>query len=88
MDLGAGRRSAQRTDPPIPKEVANMADKVKDPVCGMEIRPEDAAATEEHEGRTFYFCSKGCHDIFVNDPHRYGHPHDEHAGGHGGHAGH
>jgi YHS domain-containing protein len=47
-----------------------------------------AAATEEHEGRTFYFCSKGCHDTFVNDPHRYGHPHDEHAGGHGGHAGH
>jgi len=23
-----------------------MADKVKDPVCGMMIRPEDAAATE------------------------------------------
>lgn len=30
-----------------------MADTVKDPVCGMEIRPEDAAATETHEGRTF-----------------------------------
>lgn len=65
-----------------------MADKVKDPVCGMEIRPEEAAATEAHEGRTFYFCSTGCRDLFVNDPHRYGLSTDESAGGHGGHAGH
>lgn len=28
-----------------------MADKVKDPVCGMEIRPEDAVAQEDHDGR-------------------------------------
>ncbi len=48
---------------------------------------KDAAATEEHEGRTFYFCSQACHDTFVNDPHRYGHPKDEHSG-HAGHAGH
>lgn len=55
-----------------------MADKEKDPVCGMKIRPEDAVATEVHEGRTFYFCSKTCHDAFVNDPHRYGHPTGSH----------
>jgi YHS domain-containing protein len=61
-----------------------MADKVKDPVCGMEIRPEDAAATEDHEGRRFYFCSHACHQTFVKDPHRYGHPAVEH----GGHAHH
>lgn len=57
-----------------------MADLVKDPVCGMEIRPADAAATEVHEGRTFYFCSQLCHDRFVADPHRYGHPTEEHGG--------
>lgn len=57
-----------------------MTDMVKDPVCGMTIRPEDAAATEVHEGRPFYFCSKACHDKFVNDPHRYGHPAEEHGG--------
>ena len=51
-----------------------MSDTVKDPVCGMDIRPEDAAATEEHESRTFYFCSQQCHDRFVADPHRFGHP--------------
>ncbi len=58
-----------------------MADKVRDPVCGMEIRPEDAAAQEEHEGRTFYFCSQGCHAAFMKEPHRYGHPAEE-SGGH------
>ena len=51
-----------------------MANTVTDPVCGMEIRPEDAVASEEHEGRTFHFCSPGCHDTFRQDPHRYGHP--------------
>lgn len=57
-----------------------MSDMVKDPVCGMEIRTKDAAATEEHEGRTFYFCSGLCHDRFMGDPHRYGHSGEEHGG--------
>jgi len=43
----------------------------------MEIRPEDAVASEEHEGRTFCFCSQGCHDTFLKDPHRYGYPAQE-----------
>jgi Cu+-exporting ATPase len=62
-----------------------MADKVKDPVCGMDIDPA-AAAGEEHEGRTFYFCSEACHRTFLTDPHRYGHP-QEHGepGPHGHH---
>lgn len=51
-----------------------MADKVKDPVCGMELSPTDAVATEDHDGTTFYFCSTACHDSFLADPHRYGHP--------------
>ena len=52
-----------------------MAEMVKDPVCGMEISPEAAVAQEEHDGATFYFCSEGCHKAFLNDPHRFGHPH-------------
>ncbi|MBA2725647.1 MAG: YHS domain-containing protein [Actinobacteria bacterium] len=40
----------------------------KDPVCGMEISPEDAVATEDHDGQTFYFCSHACHEAFVKDP--------------------
>lgn len=46
---------------------------VTDPVCGMKIRIEDAAAQEEHDGRTFFFCSEHCHGTFLADPHRYDH---------------
>jgi Cu+-exporting ATPase len=59
-----------------PKEAPIMSDTVKDPVCGMEIDVENAAASEEHDGHTFYFCSEGCHRAFLADPHRYGHPAD------------
>ncbi|MGO1592097.1 heavy metal translocating P-type ATPase [Ancrocorticia sp.] len=44
---------------------------VTDPVCGMTINPEDAAATEEYEGRTYYFCSDGCHGKFLANPAEY-----------------
>ncbi|ASR56164.1 heavy metal translocating P-type ATPase [Cellulomonas sp. PSBB021] len=45
-----------------------------DPVCGMSVDPSSAAATREHDGVTFYFCSPGCAAAFDADPHRYGHP--------------
>lgn len=43
------------------------ASRVTDLVCRMSIRPEDAATSEEYEGRTFYFCSAACHEQFVAD---------------------
>ena len=43
----------------------------KDPVCGMEVDPNDAAATVEHEGQTYYFCSQDCADSFTDDPDSY-----------------
>lgn len=42
-----------------------------DPVCGMQVEENKAAATAEHEGKQFYFCSKGCQEIFIQDPERY-----------------
>jgi YHS domain-containing protein len=42
-----------------------------DPVCGMRIDEDDAAATAEHGGKTYYFCSQACHDAFVADPSSY-----------------
>ena len=39
-----------------------------DPVCGMKVDPETAAASLEHEGTTYYFCSAGCGDKFASDP--------------------
>ena len=44
---------------------------VTDPVCGMRIDADDAVATAEYEGKTYYFCSKGCLDDFVEDPASY-----------------
>jgi YHS domain-containing protein len=41
---------------------------VTDPVCGMRIESDDAAASTEHEGATYFFCSQACHDAFVADP--------------------
>ena len=45
--------------------------KVIDPVCGMQIDREEAAATESFHGRTFYFCSGSCRDKFRASPERY-----------------
>ena len=44
---------------------------VTDPVCGMRIDPDDAAASEEYEGTTYYFCSLACRDAFRADPASY-----------------
>jgi Cu+-exporting ATPase len=39
-----------------------------DPVCGMKVDPETAAAAWEHDGNVYYFCSVGCLDRFRQDP--------------------
>lgn len=43
----------------------------KDPVCGMMVDPAKAAASATHDGTTYYFCCKGCHDTFVASPQKY-----------------
>jgi Cu+-exporting ATPase len=43
----------------------------KDPVCGMMVAPEKAAAKLEHAGQTYYFCSKRCADRFSKEPERF-----------------
>lgn len=55
---------------------------VTDPVCGMQIDPKKAAATRDHEGKKYYFCSAGCVKQFDTDPHRFAHAASE---GHHGH---
>ncbi len=44
---------------------------VKDPVCGMTIEEDKAAATEEYQGSTLYFCSDSCHSKFQANPAQY-----------------
>ena len=47
---------------------------VIDPVCGMRIEADDAAAIAEKAGQTYYFCSEACRDIFVSAPSAHGAP--------------
>ena len=40
----------------------------KDPVCGMEVNPDEAAASFEYEGEKYFFCAEACKEKFKNDP--------------------
>ncbi|MCE5325044.1 MAG: heavy metal translocating P-type ATPase [Planctomycetaceae bacterium] len=52
----------------------------KDPVCGMDVDPDDAPASVDYGGQTFYFCSKDCAERFRGNPPQYAggqRPHEE-----------
>lgn len=66
------RGSGDPRQTPEPDEEGGMD--VKDPVCGMSFDAEDAAATAEHEGRTYYFCAEHCRRAFQEDPERFVRP--------------
>lgn len=44
---------------------------VKDPVCGMTIKPSGAAGKTVHAGQTIYFCAASCQRRFEADPAKY-----------------
>jgi putative ABC transport system ATP-binding protein len=46
------------------KDVSLLA---TDPVCGMQVEVDSARATIERDGRTYYFCSRGCSWEFQKD---------------------
>ena len=46
-------------------------ERVKDPVCGMDVDPSKAAHRAEHEGNTYYFCCGGCAGKFRKDPQQF-----------------
>lgn len=55
-------------------QMSEQPGQATDPVCGMEIDPKKAAAaglTTEHEGKTYYFCGRGCKLEFADDPAHY-----------------
>ena len=43
----------------------------RDPVCKMQVNPQQAGASLVHMGRTFYFCSASCAQEFEKNPDRY-----------------
>ncbi|MEW6055507.1 MAG: heavy metal translocating P-type ATPase [Bdellovibrionota bacterium] len=44
---------------------------VKDPVCGMDVDPNDSAGNHLLNGTTYYFCSKSCLESFRKSPDKY-----------------
>lgn len=42
-----------------------------DPVCGMTVDPQKAAASVEHAGARYFFCSQSCATKFQADPAKY-----------------
>jgi P-type Cu+ transporter len=59
-------KSAESGASPFP--ILQGPPKQKDPVCGMMVEPGKAAAKAEHEGKTYYFCSKRCAERFSAEP--------------------
>ncbi|MBI2470111.1 MAG: YHS domain-containing protein [Planctomycetes bacterium] len=53
-------------------EEINAAEKTtaKDIVCGMDVN-KDKALKADHDGKTYYFCSKHCEETFKKDPSKY-----------------
>jgi YHS domain-containing protein len=42
-----------------------------DPVCGMQVDTETSDLKLEHDGKTYWFCGKGCLLEFKDDPEKY-----------------
>ena len=42
-----------------------------DPVCGMDVDIDSAAASTEYQGERYFFCNVSCRDKFVADPEKY-----------------
>lgn len=61
--LFGGRSAAQ--------ESRGAGEIARDPVCGMAVDQNKAAATSEYKGKTYYFCAQGCKRVFDADPEKY-----------------
>ena len=42
-----------------------------DPVCGMKVDMETSDLKTEHDGKTYWFCGRGCLLEFRDDPQKY-----------------
>ncbi|MBZ5668760.1 MAG: heavy metal translocating P-type ATPase [Acidobacteriia bacterium] len=51
-----------------------------DPVCGMEVNPEDAAGSCQYQDKQYYFCNGSCLERFQRDPEAFLAPPAERAG--------
>jgi P-type Cu+ transporter len=42
-----------------------------DPVCGMEVDTETSELKSDFDGKTYWFCGRGCMLDFQEDPEKY-----------------
>jgi P-type Cu+ transporter len=68
MDTKTGPEPLGVAPPPPEAPVAN---RVKDPVCGMLVDPARAVASHTHDGVTYFFCNPRCAERFKADPAKY-----------------
>ncbi len=48
--------------------LADTAEVVRDPVCGMTVDPEAGKPSLVHDGHTYHFCCESCRTKFAADP--------------------
>lgn len=65
------RPSCFHLDRPPGEQATAMPGTSRDPVCGMWIVSESAAAERNHQGQHYVFCSTACVERFDADPPRY-----------------
>jgi adenylate cyclase len=53
------------------RRTALGVDRAIDPVCHMQLDPEDRVVTLDHDGTDVHFCSTTCADKFIASPERY-----------------
>jgi len=63
---GAGTKPAMAELP-----LLGTAPRVKDPVCGMMVDPQNAAGKVEHAGKMYHFCSTRCVERFTKEPEKF-----------------
>ncbi len=71
---GPSPAPAGHAGPPVavpPRAGLPAGASIVDPVCSMTVFPEAGTPTAEHEGRTVWFCGRGCRDAFTADPAAY-----------------
>lgn len=54
-----------------PMNSMNSVKKVRDVVCGMEKPKDEFKFTSDYQGKTYYFCSKNCQEMFEGNPRGY-----------------
>src|SRR5262245_26253979 len=70
--IGLPQSETQKDKPKQKTESAQKKEqKVKDPVCGMEIDAKSAAGKATYKGKTYYFCSVSEKEQFESEPAKY-----------------